>query len=149
MAIRQTGPNLQQHMAHLKAALYERMAAEQLEVVEELVQQCFDLQRQPDGTPWPERADGSGRPLLLTIGETLKFYSDHTGSSLGTVYVDCPTKPHNLFQRLGTVVNGETRIPARPWAPEPGEPMPAAWQMKIDARLRSVFRKAWQAARGR
>jgi hypothetical protein len=25
--------------------------------------------------------------------------------------------------------------------------MPAAWQAKIDARLRSVFRKAWQAAR--
>ena len=142
MAIRQTGPSLKQHMAHLKAALYERMAAEQLEVVEELVQQCFDQQRQPDGTPWPERADGTGRPLLLTIGEALTFTANRSANSLGTVYVDCPSKPHEIYQRLGT-----RTIPARPWAPEPGEPMPVAWQAKIDARLRSVFRKAWQAAR--
>lgn len=142
MGIRQSGPNLKQHMAHLKAALFERMAKEQLEVVEELVQQCFDQQRQPDGTPWPERADGSGRPLLLTIGEALKFYTDQTGNSLGTVYVDCPSKPHEIYQRLGT-----RTIPARPWAPEPGEPFPPAWRSKINERLRSVFRKAWAASK--
>lgn len=93
---------------------------------------CFRDQREPDGTSWPERADGSGRPLLLTIEDALEFFVDN-----GSVFVDCPSKPYADFQFWGT-----RTIPARPWSPAPGAPLPANWYAVIDKRVRGALRRA-------
>lgn len=100
--------------------------------VERLVARCFAAQAGPDGTPWPPRADGSGRPLLLGIAGAVEVYAE-----AGAVYVDEPGKPHADYQKRGT-----RTIPARPWAPEPGAPLPPAWAARVGAAVRRALRRA-------
>ncbi len=140
-SVRQKGPDPASAIRALRERIYDEAADAQSEVIEELVRACFRGQREPDGTPWPERADGSGKPLLLTIEDALTYLVDREPGSIGSVLVDCPTKPHAEYQTHGTHV-----IPARPWAPEPGESLPPAWADAVDRRLKRTFRRAWEAA---
>ena len=140
--MRQRGPSPDKLIASLRNQVARRAAEEQRQVVERLVRACFRGQHEPDGTPWPRRADGSGRPLLLTLKDDLSFIVNRSPGTLGQVLVDTPNKPHAEFQAHGTVY-----IPARPWAPEPGQPLPPEWQRAVQERLQATFRRAWEAAR--
>lgn len=130
--MKQSGTPLAQLLARLRASATQTIAEAQVETIRRLVHRCFAEQREPDGTPWPERADGSGRPLLLTIEPALEFYADGQ-----TVYVDCPSKPHADYQFYGT-----RTIPSRKWAPPPGMPLPAQWQRAIDTAVRKAIKQA-------
>lgn len=130
--MKQSGPSLNVLLARLRRAAGPIVVQAQVATVKQLVHACFAGQRDPDGSPWPERADGSGRPLLLTIEPALEFYADGE-----TVYVDCPSKPHADYQYTGT-----RTIPSRKWTPPPGLPLPPAWQRTVDAAVRKSIREA-------
>lgn len=133
--MKQSGTPLSQLLARVRKAATQTIAQTQVATIQQLVHRCFVEQREPDGTPWPERADGSGRPLLLTIEPALEFYSDGQA-----VYVDCPSKPHADFQFYGT-----RTIPSRKWTPPPGMPLPPRWQKAVDAAVRKALRDAMRS----
>lgn len=131
------GPSPSAVIQRLRDDIAQRVAERQVEIVRQLVHACFRNQRAPDGTPWPARADGSGKPLLLTLEGDVEIYSDGEA-----VYVDVPGKPHAPYQFYGT-----RTIPSRPWAPALGEPLPPEWQEGVDSEVREFIAAAWRAAR--
>lgn len=137
MSAGRQGPSPSAVIARLRDQIAQSIAERQVAVVRALVHACFQNQRTPDGTPWPARADGSGKPLLLTLEDDVEIYSDGDA-----VYVDVPGKPHANFQFHGTHT-----IPSRPWAPALGEPLPPEWQERVDNEVREFIAAAWRAAR--
>jgi len=130
--MRQRGPQLSTTLARLRRVAADTAADAQLETVRRLVEACFANQQAPDGEKWPDRADGTGRPLLLTIGDALTYTAKQ-----GTVYVDCPTKPHAEFQYWGT-----RTIPSRQWVPSAGSKLPQTWEQAIDRAVRRAIKNA-------
>jgi len=128
--MRQRGPQLSTTLARLRRVAADTAADAQIETVRRLVEACFTNQQAPDGKKWPDRADGTGRPLLLTIGDALTYTAKQ-----GTVYVDCPTKPHAEFQYWGT-----RYIPSRQWVPS-GK-LPQSWERAIDRAVRQAIQSA-------
>ena len=126
-----------QTLASLRDQIADHIAQREVEVVRQLVHACFRDQRNPDGSRWPERADGSGRPLLLTLEDAVEVY--HDGE---TIYVDVPGKEYANYQFYGT-----RTIPSRMWAPAPGEPLPPEWRDAVDASVREFIATAWRNAR--
>lgn len=129
--MRQRGAPLSATLARVRRVAADTAAEAQLETVRRLVQACFTNQQAPDGEKWPERADGTGRPLLLTIGDALTYTTRR-----GTVYVDCPSKPHAEFQYWGT-----RYIPSRQWVPSGGK-LPQAWERAIERTVRQAIQSA-------
>ena len=128
--MRQRGAPLSATLARVRRVAADTAAEAQIEIVHRLVQACFSNQQAPDGEKWPERADGTGRPLLLTIGDALTYTAKR-----GTVYVDCPTKPHAEFQYWGT-----RYIPSRQWVPS-GK-LPQSWERAIERAVRQAIQSA-------
>lgn len=132
-----TGPSLSSVLARLRDDIAQKVAERQVEIVRQLVHACFRGQRATDGSPWSARADGSGKPLLLTLEDDVEIYSDGEA-----VYVDVPGKFYATYQFHGT-----RTIPSRPWAPALGEPLPPEWQERVDNKVREFIAEAWRAAR--
>jgi len=128
--MRQRGPQLSTTLARLRRVATDTVADAQIETVRLLVEACFTNQQAPDGEKWPDRADDTGRPLLLTIGDALTYTAKQ-----GTVYVDCPTKPHAEFQYWGT-----RTIPSRQWVPS-GK-LSQTWEQAIDRAVRQAIKNA-------
>ena len=133
------GPSPSATLQHLQNQIREQIAERVREVVYRLVQECFTQQRDPDGTSWPARADGSGEPLLMTLAPDIEVYSD--GDSV-VVPLEVGGRPHAIYQFAGT-----RTIPSRRWAPAPGEPLPPAWQERVDSSVRQFIAEAWRASR--
>ena len=128
--MKQRGAPLSTILARVRRVAADTAAEAQIEVVRRLVQACFSNEQARDGEKGPDRADGTGRPLLLTIGDALTYTAKR-----GAVYVDCPTKPHAEFQYWGT-----RYIPSRQWVPS-GK-LPQSWERAIDRAVRQAIQSA-------
>lgn len=127
--LRKSGAPLSASLARVRRLIPVVASEAAVEAVRRLVLECFRGQHDPDGSRWPPRADGTGRPLLLTIGDALEFWAEQ-----GTVYVECPTKPHADYQFWGT-----RTIPSRRWSPPPGMPMPMNWQREVNRAVKKAL----------
>lgn len=135
--MKQRGAQISATLARVRRVAADTAAEAQTEIVRRLVQACFSNQQAPDGEKWPDRADGTGRPLLLTIGDALTYTAKR-----GTVYVACPTKPHAEFQYWGT-----RYIPSRQWVPN--DKLPQSWERVIDRAVRQAIQSAIRAGQRR
>lgn len=141
---------LRRQLARLGPEGSKRISAQCAAEAQFLGAEGFQRGVSPGGQAWAPVARG-GQPLRDTgrLASTLVAKPSARGFTLGTGVVYAPVHQFGATVRakkvrsLGTPARGffgaSVTIPARPFLPDDGAPLPASWQARIDEAAREAI----------